>query len=781
MIIRIITLVIVVLVSIIVGPVQAATQNEIQKLIASDGGIVDEFGDAVAVDGNTAVIGARLDDDGGFDSGSAYVFTRSSGVWTEEQKLTASDAAANDFFGMRVAVDGDTIVIGAEADDDDGASSGSAYVFVRNAGVWTEQQKLTASDAAEGDWFGSSVAVDGDTAIIGAERADDNGTNSGSAYVFTRNAGVWTEQQKLTASNGFDFDDFGNAVAMDGDTAVIGARWGDNGGVFSDVGAAYVFTRNSGVWSEQQKLIASDGAFEDQFGVWVGLDGDTAIIGAQWDDDSGSRSGSAYVFTRDAGVWTEQQKLTASDGAADDEFGASVAVSGNVAVIGAKEDDDNGSSSGSAYLFARSAGVWTEQPKLIASDAAAFDEFGHGVAIDEETVLVGAARDDDNNPASGSVYVFAIESVSDILLDLEALPDVADSAAVDAAVLVANATVPSIDVYVRDGSTGRRISQMSVLDSRWRAIDLAVMSDGGANALIGVLAQKNNGAINVAVHRADDGTFMRQIAYFNQNWVPSALAYVVDAAGPGVSAFAVLAKNSLDDRVSVQLRRISDGSLINTLLVFRDIWDEIDLGSIDDISGNSRPEVMVVGQSDLGRIVTVIMDAMSGQVINRISYFGAASTPKAITSIASIGGSAAPELPLLAVKGNGRNTVQVRDASTDAVVSSVFFFNTFWRSMDIGGLGDVNGNSAADMVVFARHKTKGTIQGDVRDAATNALIRSVKFLGPLWTPQAFAVFSDITGNGIQELGVVAENDNGDIKLQLKDALTGLIVKTINIP
>jgi hypothetical protein len=392
-------------------------------------------------------------------------------------------------------------------------------------------------------------------------------------------------------------------------------------------------------------------------------------------------------------------------------------------------------------------------------------------------------------------YAFYEVDGSGIFLDLEALPNVADSGAVDLAVMVADQTMqssakvggsakvqaPGIDVYVRDGSTGSRISSMSVLDNRWRAIDLAAMSDGGANALVGVLAQRDTGVITVAVHRADNGSLERQIAYFNQNWVPSALAYVPDAAGPGASAFAVLAKNSLDNRVSVQLRRISDGSLINTLLVFRDIWDEIDLGSIDDISGNNRPEIMVVGQSDAGRIVTVIMDAATGQVINRVSYFGAASTPKAITSIASIGGSAAPELPLLAAKGNGRNTVQVRDATTDAVISSVYFFNTFWRSMDIGGLGDVNGNSAADMVVFARHKTKGTIQGDVRDAATGALITNVKFLGPLWKPHAFAVFPDITGNGIQELGVVAENDNGDIKVQLRDASTGVTVKTMSVP
>jgi len=412
-------IVIALLTGVIASPAWALTQNEIQKLLASDGALGDDFGVSVAVDGDTAVIGARLDDDNGFDSGSAYVFTRSAGVWAEQQKLTASDGAANDLFGMRVAVDGDTAVIGAEADDVDGFDSGSAYVFTRSAGVWTEQQKLTASDAAEGDWFGSSVAVEGDTTIIGAERDDDNGINSGSAYVFTRSAGVWSEQQKLTASNGADFDDFGNSIAMDGDTTVIGARFGDVGNLFDDFGTAYVFTRSAGVWTEQQMLTASDGAWEDQFGVSVGVSADTVVIGAHLNGDNGAGSGSAYVFTRSAGVWTEQQKLTASDGAADHEFGVWVGVSGATAVIGAWQDVVDSDETGSAYVFTRSAGAWPEQEKLIASDAAAFDDFGQAVAVAGDTIVIGAPRDDDNGPVSGSAYVFSapVPIFNDVPLD----------------------------------------------------------------------------------------------------------------------------------------------------------------------------------------------------------------------------------------------------------------------------------------------------------------------------------------------------------------------------
>ena len=394
----------------LVPSVWALTPIEVAKLTASDGASYDAFGVSVAVDGDTALIGSWGDDDNGENSGSAYVFTRNAGVWTEQAKLTASDGTDFDYFGHSVAVDGDTALIGASEDDDNGLYSGSAYVFTRNAGVWTEQAKLTASDGASGAIFGWSVAVDGDTALIGAY-------GTGSAYVFTRNAGVWTEQAKLTASDRASGDTFGINVAVDGDTALIGAPRDDDNGLYS--GSAYVFTRNAGVWTEQAKLTASDGASGDAFGVSVAVDGDTVLIGSWGDDDNGEFSGSAYVFTRNAGVWTEQAKLTASDGASVDDFGVSVAVDGNTALIGANEDDDNGENSGSAYVFTRNAGVWTEQAKLTASDGASDDEFGVSVAVDGDTALIGSWHDDDNGESSGSAYVFSLISETVVTIDIK--------------------------------------------------------------------------------------------------------------------------------------------------------------------------------------------------------------------------------------------------------------------------------------------------------------------------------------------------------------------------
>jgi hypothetical protein len=259
--------------------------SEQAKLTASDAADHDMFGNAVSLDVDTAVIGARSDDDAGDVSGSAYVFVRDlGGSWSEQAKLTASDALSEDRFGWSVSINGDTAIVGVPAKN---AGSGSVYVFVRDAGgSWSEQAKLTASDAAPGAGFGWSVSLYGDTAAIGATGTDI----SGAAYVFTRDAaGSWSEQAKLTASDASGYVYFGNSVSAGPDIAVVGAPlWS---------GSAYVFTRDAGgSWSEQVKLIAPDLEENDLFGHSVSVDGSTAVIGVMWDGDSGIQSGSAYVY-----------------------------------------------------------------------------------------------------------------------------------------------------------------------------------------------------------------------------------------------------------------------------------------------------------------------------------------------------------------------------------------------------------------------------------------------------------------------------------------------------
>lgn len=375
--------------------------------VPADGAANDFFGEEVAISGDTAIVGALGDDIGAnANQGSAYVFVRSGSGWTQQAKLTASDGAADDGFGWSVAVSGDTAVIGSALDDGPLSGQGSAYIFVRSGTVWTQSAKLIAPDGVINAGFGVSVAVNADTAIIGA-RQDPIGANptQGSAYVFVRSGTAWTQQAKLTASDGAANDIFGVSVAVEADTAIIGAS-GDDVGANTDQGSAYVFVRSGTTWSQQAKLTASDGAASDEFGYRVGLSGDTAVVSSDLDDvGANANQGSSYVFLRSGTSWSQQAKLTASDGAASDNFGNSIAISGDVIVVGAYLDNGQaGTDQGSAYIFVRSATVWTQNAKLSASDATTFDEFGSGVAISGDTVFVGAIYGNTNG--SGAAYFF---------------------------------------------------------------------------------------------------------------------------------------------------------------------------------------------------------------------------------------------------------------------------------------------------------------------------------------------------------------------------------------
>ena len=281
--------------------------------------------------------------------------------------------------------------------------------------VQTELMKLTASDDGEGDLFGVSVAVSGDTAVIGASYDDYGVVDIGSAYVFRYDGSDWVEEEKLIPSDGAAEDHFGGAVAVSGDTIVVGSGWDDDNGSFS--GSAYVFRYDGSEWVEEEKLTASDGVARDSFGSSVGISGDTIVVGANGNDDYGPYTGSAYIFRYDGSEWVEEEKLTASDGAPGDHLGNSVAISGDTVVVGAIYDDDNGSDSGSAYVFHYDGSDWVEDAKLTASDGAESDFLGFSVAVSGSTSMVGAYADDDIVENSGSAYVFAVPESSVIFVD----------------------------------------------------------------------------------------------------------------------------------------------------------------------------------------------------------------------------------------------------------------------------------------------------------------------------------------------------------------------------
>jgi len=391
---------------------QAGDWVEQQTLSAADSGQAQAFGCAVALNGDTAVVGACRDNQLGILAGAAYVFVRAGGTWTQQQKLVAADGAPSDHFGSSVAVSGDLALVGSPWDGDAGEYSGSAYLFVRSGGLWSQQQKLTAADAAPADRFGISVALEEGTALVGADHDDDAAASSGSVYEFVEDGGLWVEQQKLAAADATSFSYFGRSVALEGDTALVGAVRG--GGTVADSGSAYLFVRSGGIWSQMEELNASDGAAGDMFGGAVALEGEQAVVGASRDDTAGAASGSAYVFGRSGGVWSELAKLTAADAAEYDTFGTSVALSGGVVLVGAPGEDEAGQDAGAAYSFVSATGGWSQEQKLMGAANAAGNLFGLSAAISKDTLLVGAPGDG-WAPFDGSVFVFARSAGSWVL------------------------------------------------------------------------------------------------------------------------------------------------------------------------------------------------------------------------------------------------------------------------------------------------------------------------------------------------------------------------------
>lgn len=374
----------------------------------ADAAAEDQFGTSVSVSGDTMVVGAIYDDGNSrANSGSAYVFTRSSsGAWTQQQKLTAgSDAGASDQFGTSVSVSGDTLVVGAPYDGNDGTGGnnrGSAYVFVRSSsGVWTQQQKLTASDASYDDEynFGQSVSVSGDTVVVGAPYDDENSRdNSGSAYVFSRSSsGVWSQQAKLTAeADSGEHDQFGICVSVAGDTVVVGAPYDDDHGK-SESGSAYIFTRSSsGAWSRQAKLTAEADAGEyHHFGHSVSVSGDTVVVGTY------NNGYGAYVFARSiTGSWVRQAKIMGYEWS----FGRSVSVRKDVIAVGAPE-------SRKVYIYKQSGQKWPQVGEF--TDVSDAEDFGISVSVSESFAVAGAPRVDRTTSSgtfynTGAAYAFAL-------------------------------------------------------------------------------------------------------------------------------------------------------------------------------------------------------------------------------------------------------------------------------------------------------------------------------------------------------------------------------------
>jgi hypothetical protein len=449
----------------------------------------DWFGGTVAIYGDTLVVSAAWEasnatgingdqaNNTAQDSGAVYVFIRNGTVWSQQAYIKASNTDVDDFFGVSIAIYGDTLAVGTfyedssatgingNQSDNSANAAGAVYVFTRSGTVWSQQAYVKASNTDVEDRFGTSVAIYGDTLVVGARDESstatgingDQGNNSaqhaGAAYVFTRSGTVWSQQAYLKASNTDSYDQFGSSVAIYGDTVVVGAvnensnatgingDQGNNSAINS--GAAYVFTRSGGTWSQQAYLKASNTGAGDAFGYSIAIAGDTVVVSAieedsnvigingNQSDNSADAAGAAYVFTRSGTVWSQQAYVKASNTDVTDRFGSSVSIYGDMLAVGTFYEDssatgingnqfDNSADfAGAAYVFTRSDTVWSQQAYVKASNTDVADFFGNSVAIYDNVLVVGARDessnatgingDQDNNSAqdAGAVYVFS--------------------------------------------------------------------------------------------------------------------------------------------------------------------------------------------------------------------------------------------------------------------------------------------------------------------------------------------------------------------------------------
>jgi hypothetical protein len=364
---------------------------EQKKFTASDGALGDAFGKAVSIHGDVAIVGAYRDDDLGDEAGSAYIYRHVNLVWVEEAKLLAPDGADFDFFGRAVDIHGDVAFVGADWDDDRGFNSGSVYVFRWDGTAWNLETKLLASDGAPLHAFGAAVDVEMDIAFVGARGYDEDGADeSGAVYTFRFDGNGWIEEDILIASDGREGDHFGVAVSLHGDVAAIGAPGHVHSVDAVHTGAAYVFHRSDGSWTQEAELLASDGLHDDRFGTDVSLRENVLLVGAPLNGENGFNAGAAYVYRFDGTLWNEEVKLLASDGAPFDAFGRSVSLGDDLALVGAYGSDQVAPNAGVVYPFTYDAASWNEQATISPTDNSQGAFFGEDVVTDGELIIVGS-------------------------------------------------------------------------------------------------------------------------------------------------------------------------------------------------------------------------------------------------------------------------------------------------------------------------------------------------------------------------------------------------------
>lgn len=625
-----------------------------QKVSASDGATQDAFGSSIALEGEIALIGApNATVNGHSAQGAAYLFSYSNGNWNEVAKLLASDGDSFDNFGYSVALSGNAALIGAwHATVSGNPLQGAAYVFTYAGGQWSQTAKLIANDGVAFDDFAWSVAISDDTAFIGTPYTLNS---KGAAYVFMRNGSTWSQLQKLSASDGADGDSFGWSVALDGDTAVIGAPNATVKGAFLR-GAAYVFVRSNGSWAEAQKLVAEDGAAFDQFGASAGLSGNVAVIGAP----VAGGVGAAYVFDGSSG-WVETEKLTGSDSASGDQLGYKVGVHGATVLVGAPfADIEAETDQGAAYVFSAQNGRWNEVQKLIASDGVSYDGAGSALAVYGNVAALGAPNAAiDGHAYQGAVYFYRQPAVP-----------TPTPTSTPCAVRAYVSNADSNDVSVIDTTSNTVVATVPVGTSPFGV----AVAPGGARAYVANAFSSDVSVIDTSANIV--------VATVTLNSSPYGMALTPDGSRAYVTNPASNAVTVLDTASNTVVATIPVGNVPYGVAIAPDgarayvTNNQADSVSVIDTSGNIVIATVSVGTFPYG--IALTPDGAHAYVANEFSGDVSVIDTLANTVVATVGVGSAPYGVAIAPNGARvyvanftSNNVSVIDTATNTVVATV--------------------------------------------------------------------------------------------------------------
>ncbi len=642
----------------------------------------------------------------------------------ETQKLALVDRATLESFGGSLATSGATAVVGAPFDSARVENSGSARVFVRAAnGAWSLQSRLSASDGSAGDDFGVSVAISGDTAVIGADFDAVEGIDSGSAYVFVRDAsGAWSQQVKLRPPHGLPHGLFGFSVATSGETVVIGAPSDVANGVY--MGSAYVFVRDAdGRWSQQAKIFASDGAARD-FGAAVAISGDTVLIGARHDNGNRRHSGTAYVFVRDAsGGWSPRTVLLGD---------------------------------GSAGFVRHASEAWSQQNQEIASDTSANGDVSESGAIGGGAVVVGAQPDNEDGKVSGAARVLdSVRSPGAHSAMLHCPGDIDGDGAGEVVLVTGSGRVR---VKALDGTWVTGFDLAGPLEP---AVHTRLMADTNGNGAPELVALEGSTA---EVRDLLTGGELAVVA-FSADLKPVDLALVPDQTGNGIPEIAVLGS----DPTRVEIRDGLTGAVVNGFR-FAGPMTGTGLVVFPDLNDNGAAEIAVLSDERQNRPGTIeIRDTATGAMVRKIALDRAWRVLRQ-ARIADLDGNGSADVALLRVQPSGNVNVQIRDAATLAYVNSVGFARDYLPK-ELIALADSNGNGADELVVFGERFDQPDQKAVIKDSKTGST------LGQLWfdrnlSGQDFVSCGDVNGNGSTDLALLGRLGDARFEVIVDDGKTG---------